>query len=160
MVARPVALLVMSRGGRGQGREGRRAAEHLLGEHRVKLDPVELRARERAGLVPDRVRHRTRAEVVHECRSAKRGRVLFGKPEDAGGIRRELCAAAAMPAPVRRLEIDEVGCHLERMVESLARQHAPGLGLERQDGIPRLRLVESLEPGGAVLEEEVGEPGS
>src|SRR5438105_5697587 len=62
-----------------------------------------------------------------------------------------------MPAPVGRLEIDEVGRHLERMVERLALQRAPRLGLEREDAVPRLRFAQPLEPGGAVLEEEVGE---
>ena len=71
----------------------------------------------------------------------ERGRVLFGKPEYAGGIRRELCTPAAVPAPVRRLEIDEVGRHLERVVERLAFKRAPGLGLEREDGVPRLGLA-------------------
>jgi len=90
VVARPVALLVMTRCSRRQGGEGRRATEHLLGEHRVKLDAVELRPRERAGLVPDRVRHGARAEVVEESRPANGGRVLVGEPEDAGGVCREL----------------------------------------------------------------------
>src|SRR5207249_4593577 len=100
-----------------------------------------------------------RAEVVHERRSARRGRVLVGKPEYAGGMRCELCTPAAVPAPVRRLEIDEVGRHLERVVERLALQVASGLRLEREDGVPRLGLAEPLEPGGAVLEEEIGEHG-
>ena len=84
VVAGAVALLVVRRGDRVQGGEGRRAAEHLLGEHRVELDAVELRPRERAGLVPDRVRHRGRAEVVHERRPAERGRVLLGQARARG----------------------------------------------------------------------------
>ena len=100
------------------------------------------------------------ALVPKSCTSAARRSAVVSssaEPEHAGGIRRELCAPAAVPAPVRRLEIDEVGGHLERVVERLALQRAPGLGLEREDGVPRLGLVEPLEPGGAVLEEEVGE---
>ena len=73
VVAGPVALLVVRGRDRVERGQGRRAAQHLLGQHRVKLDAVELRPRERAGLVPDRVRYHGGAEVVHERRPAERG---------------------------------------------------------------------------------------
>ena len=135
----------------------RGAAEHLLGEHRVELYAVELRPRERAGLVPDRVRHCARAEVVHECGAAERVRVLLGEPEDTGRPRCELRTSAAVTAPVGRLEIDEVGGHLQRAVERRTLQCASWLGFEREHGVPGLGRAEPLEPGVAVLEEEVGD---
>ena len=55
---------------RGQHGKSRRAAKHLLGQHRVKLDAIELRPREGPGLVPDRVRDAEPPEVVNEtCRA-------------------------------------------------------------------------------------------
>jgi len=64
VVAGTICLLVM-RGRDGiQDREAGRAAEHLLGEHRVQLDAVELCARQLTGLIPDRVRDRGRAELM------------------------------------------------------------------------------------------------
>ena len=52
---------------RGRDRVRRRepaSGAHLLGQHRVKLDPIELRPRERPRLVPDRVRHDFGTKVV------------------------------------------------------------------------------------------------
>ena len=140
-----------------QNGESRRAAQHLLGQHRVKLDPVELGARERPGLVPDGVRHDRRSEVVHERRAAHRGDVVIGEPQHTGGIGRELGAATAVPAHVRRLEVDEVGGDSQGVVEFLAGQHAARLGLESEDGVPRVGLGELIEPGASVLDEQVGE---
>ena len=124
-----------------QDGQSRRAAQHLLGQHRVKLDPIELGSRERAGLVPDRVRHHGRAEVVHERRPAERGDVLLGEAEHPGRVGRELGAATAVPAHVRRLEVDEVGDDGQGVVELVAGQHAAGFGLGGQHGVPRLGLA-------------------
>ena len=142
VVAGPVALLVVRARDRVQDGERRRAAQHLLGQHRVKLDAVELRPRERAGLVPDRVRHR------RWCRSrarAPRGGASVtsssASPSTRAASAASSRAATAVPAHVRRLEVDEVGDDGEGVVELVAVQHAVGLGLEGEHGVPRLGLA-------------------
>ena len=119
----PVALLVVRRCDRVQDGQRRRAAQHLLGQHRVKFDPIELRPRQRPGLVQDRVRHDGGAEVVHERGAPDRGDGLFGQSEHAGGVGRELRAATAVPAHVRRLQVDEVcgdgQCVVELLPDSM-----------------------------------------
>src|ERR1700736_6703615 len=102
----------------------------------MKLDAVELRSRQRAGLVPDRVRDRGGAEVVYEGRPAEPRDSIVGEPEHTGGIRGELRAAAAVPDHVRGFEVDEVGGDPERVVEGLPVEDTAWLGLELQDRIP------------------------
>jgi hypothetical protein len=63
-----------------------RAAQHLLRRHRVKLDAIEFRASERAGLVPDGIGHRGRAKVVQQCGSAETGEGIAGGAEQAAGV--------------------------------------------------------------------------
>jgi hypothetical protein len=123
----------------------------------VELDPVELRPRERARLVPDRVGDRGGTEVVHERCPAQRRDRLLGLPEDAGPGGRQLRAAATVPAHVRRFHVDEVGGEGQRPVERLLVEHPVGLGLEGQDGVPRLQPAEPVEPRAAVLDEQVRE---
>ena len=98
VVAGPVGLLVVRRRDRVQHGEGRRAAEHLLGEHRVQLDPVELRAGERTGLVPDRVRDGGRAELVYESGPPQCRDGAVGESEQPGGVRAELAHRRLWPA--------------------------------------------------------------
>ena len=94
---------------------------------------------------------------MHERRAAERGDVLLGEPEHPGGVGREVGAATAVPAHVRRLEVDEVGDDGQGVVELGAGQHAVGLGLGGEHGVPRLGLAEPIEPGASVRDEQVGE---
>lgn len=55
VVAEAVALFVVRGRNRVECRERRRAAQHLLGQHGVQLDTIELRAGERTALVEDGV---------------------------------------------------------------------------------------------------------
>src|ERR671930_639573 len=68
--------------------------------------------------------------------TAERRHVRLREPQHAGRVLGELRATAAVAAPVRRLEVDEVGHDIERVVELGADEEAVRLGLEREDGIP------------------------
>jgi hypothetical protein len=94
---------------------------------------------------------------VHEGRPAERGGGFLWEPEHPGGAGAELRAATAVPAHVRRLQVDEVSRDRQGVVEGLAVQHAAGFGLEGQDGIPRLGLAEPIEPAASVRDEQIGE---
>ena len=94
---------------------------------------------------------------MHERRAAERGDGFLGEPEHPGGVGRELRAATAVPAHVRRLEVDEVGGDGQGVVELLAGQHAVRLGLEGEHGVPRLDLAELIEPAASMRDEQVGE---
>ena len=97
------------------------------------------------------------AELVHERRAAQRGDDVVGEPQDAGGVGGELRATAAVPAHVRRLQVDEVGRDDQGLVERLAVEHPARLGLERQHRVPRVELAEPGEPVATVRGEQVGE---
>jgi hypothetical protein len=123
---------------RVQDGEGRGTAEHLLGEHRVKFDAVELGARERAGLVPDRVRDGGRAELMDQGRPSERRGLAIAEPEHLGGVHAELCAPTAVAGHVRRFQVDEVRRHREGVVELGAVESAVRPRLEVEHGVPRL----------------------
>ena len=55
-----------------------------------------------------------------------------------GGIGGELRAPTAVPAHVRRLEVDEVGRDGQCVVQLLAGQQVVGFGLEGKHGVPWL----------------------
>ena len=94
---------------------------------------------------------------MHERGAAERRDGFLVEPEHPGGVGGELRAAAAVPAHVRRLEVDEVGGDGERVVELVAVEHAVRLGLEGEHGVPRLGLAEPVEPAASVRDEQVGE---
>ena len=149
MVAGPVTFLMVRARDRVQRGQRRRAAQHLLGQHRVKLDAVELRARERAGLVPDGVGHPGGTEIVQQSGPAECRDGFLGEPKHLGGAGTQLRASPAVSGHVRRFQVDEVRRQGEGVVGSLAFEHLPRFRLKVEHGIPRLHLVEFVEPAGS-----------
>ena len=125
----------------------------------MELDPVELGARERTGLVPDRVRHAGRAELVHERRPTDHHDLVLRAPEVRRGVGGELCAPPAVPRAERRLEVDEVRRHGERLVQFGPIQDAVRFRFEVPHRVPRLQLRDLLEPDVPVRGEQVREFG-
>ena len=93
---------------------------------------------------------------MHERRPTQCGDGWLGQAEHPSGVGGELRAATAVPDHVRRLEVNEVRRDLEGVVEILAVEHATGLGLERQHGVPRLRRREPIEPVPTMGDEQIG----
>ena len=96
---------------------------------------------------------------MHERRAVQRRDVLFAESEQPGSVGGQGGASTAVPAHVRRLEVDEVSDDGQRGVEVVAVQHAMGFGLEREHGVPRLGLAQAIEPFASVGDEQVGERG-
>lgn len=86
-----------------------------------------------------------------------RGDLGVAGTEQAGGVGGELRAAPAVPDPVRRLQVDEVGRHREGLVEFGALQDPVGFRFPVEHGVPRVHLAERVEPRPPVGREEVGE---
>jgi hypothetical protein len=123
----------------------------------VQLDPIELRARERPVLVPDRVRDRGRPELVEQRGPPDRGDLGVAGTEQAGGAGGELRAAPTVTGPVRRLQVDEVGRHRERLVQVGALEDPVWFRFPVEHGVPRVHLGERVEPALSAGDEEVGE---
>jgi hypothetical protein len=123
----------------------------------VELDAIELRAREETALVQDRVRDSGRAEFMQQGGPSKRRDLGIGETEQPGGVNGELCASSAVAGHVRRFQVDEVGRHHEGCVEFGALQGAVRFRLEVEHFVPRLHLVQLVEPGAPVIGEQVGQ---
>ena len=157
VVPGPVALLVVRGRDRVQDGERRRAAQHLLGQHRVQLDAIELRPRERPGLV--QIEFGTTV-VPKSCTSAARRTAVTASSSSpstraasaASSAQRRLC-----PPMYGDLRSMKSAATVRASSSSLAGQHAVRLGLEGEHGVPRLDLAEPLEPAAPVLDEQVGE---
>ena len=94
---------------------------------------------------------------MDQRRPAERDGGIVIQTEHLGGIDSNSGAAAAMPAHVRRLEIDEVGNHGEGVVQLSADEDTVGLGLEREHGVPWLGLAQPIEPATPMRDEQVGQ---
>ncbi len=94
---------------------------------------------------------------MHERRSSEDGDgvVVVAQDLSRGGC--EVGASAAVAGHVRRLQVDEVGHHEERLVQRGPPERPMRLGLELEDGVPRVERGQPLEPGCAVGREQVGQ---
>ncbi len=98
-----------------RGERGR-TPQHPLGQVRVQPDALPLRCRQRAGLVPDRVRHPEVAEARHQRGAPHGGDLVVRRAERGRRTRCQLGNRSRVTDRVRRLEVDESADRGERLV--------------------------------------------
>ena len=120
-IAGAVEPLAQLNGDRPERSERPGLMEHPLGQMRVHADAFPLSSAQRAGAVPNRVRHPQPAEAVDEARATKRSHLGLGEPELLARACREIGHRLGVPQPVRRLDIDRRRNRCQRSIEALAR---------------------------------------
>src|SRR5215210_5844853 len=86
-VAGAVKALPVLDGDAAERREGFGLVEHALGDVGMHAHALPLAGTERAGLVPDRVRHAEAAEAVHEAGAAHGADLALAERELRRGLR-------------------------------------------------------------------------
>jgi hypothetical protein len=152
-------VLVVGTGDRVERGQRRSPAQHLLGEQGVYLKPVVLRPGQRSGLVQDGVRHAGQPDIVHPGSPAQQQRPVGVEAGVPCGVVDQIRAPPAESGHVRRLEVDEVGNHGQRIVEGLAGQQAAGGRLEIEHRIPGVQLGQPPQPPRPMGGEKAGQRG-
>jgi len=146
---------VVLHGDGGQRGERGRAHQHALGEIGMKPHPFGLRVAERAGLVPDGVRHAQAAQVVDQPGPPDQRRGRLTQPEHARRLPGQVGHATRMADGVRRLHVGEVGDGLQRGIDvRLGQPHAQGR-FRADDRVPAAGLVQAREQSGRLADEHV-----
>ena len=136
VVAGAVGALVVAGGDVGERGQQRAAAQDPLAQVGVQADPFPLLGAERAGTIPDPVRHADAPDVVHQRGAAERDGVArrTARPRPAAAT-----ARAATPGRVaaeeRRLQVGEVGHRGRARASSSSgadRRHRRRLGVEHR----------------------------
>ena len=122
-VARAVEALPVLHDDPGQRGQGLGLLQHPLGEVRVQAHPLPLAGAERAGLVPDRVRHAQPPELVHEPGSPERRTSSSPRSRWRPAAAASSATAVGVAEHVRRLQVDELGDRPQRAVDAGTGQH-------------------------------------
>jgi hypothetical protein len=122
-----------------------RAREHPFRVVGVQPRPFLLVSGQRCRLVPDVHRDRHPPEVVHEGGSSYGDHVAARESAPGGGLRGQVGHRARMTRCVQRLEVREVGHHLEIAVEFIPVQDNPRAGLGFDHVVPYARRRQALQ---------------
>ena len=122
----------MGSGEQSEWRERAGALEDALGVVGMEADALPLAGGQRAGLLPDPVRHRHPAEVVEEARGADLRDLTARAAERAGGRRRKLGHPRGVAAQKPDLEVGELAESPSDELHPRARygRHRRGLGID------------------------------
>ena len=160
-IAGAVEPLAQLNGDRPERGERLGLVKHPLGQIRMHADALPLSSAQRAGAVPNRVRHSQSAEAVDETRPAQRSHLGLGEAKLLARACGEIGHRLGVPQPVRRLDVDRRRDGGQRSIELLARERGGQVTARRRSptatGPPRRGLRRSRQHRGPAARRARGQ---